>query len=582
MRHRQNITKDSSSAFLTRKNEKEKTQAVRSASLNHALANFIKKLQYKTGTIGHASYISFLCILQVRLHYVSKLFDLVLEHGPSIGYSYALWANIMEFINITLGAFSVYYLQSMFPCKVPWKNTDLPNKNKSDCSPFLALTYFRENVEQPTSDDAWNILLVGSANGKQVLAMILIWSVILAMSWCGYHSFHTKMTKIEIFILIVWCYVYLLILLDFKSYDISIEEMAHKLMILTNVLRHVLTPNVVCTTVWIAAINSSHSIPNTDAIIVYSFKIVTLSALIIWVPVLLKTTKKFYGTYGLHCLNITGFEVLFAMVPDILTRKPFPCITNILWFSTLLFHSFASALYTFTATVDSFADAFPKLKQFRGQFCLFTAISCLLINLFYTTNLSVVFMNVWIDFGNVIVTDVMVTLSITALVFMYSIQNITDDYHFAFGTPPFRLWIQLWKTLPFISLFHSVLGIYQHVTSKNVTRYNSVLLIVSSVISLMILMPIFAVLMFKYLVLLKQHNLSTILKPDPDWGYYIKSERKHRDHFNPQAEVRYKTNQLQCKHNCLLNSSNFKKLNELNELRLEKMFEEIYTDSGHT
>lgn len=61
--------------------------------------------------------------------------------------------------------------------------------------------------------------------------------------------------------------------------------------------------------------------------------------------------------------------------------------------------------------------------------------------------------------------------------------------------------------------------------------------------------------------------VSSIIRPEPGWGYYNILKRTARSHFNPQREVRYRTMKVKCKHNCLVNSKKLKRLNQTQNLK---------------
>ncbi|KAK4876811.1 hypothetical protein RN001_009317 [Aquatica leii] len=635
-----NTSKAASSVILTRKYEKEKLRNEHTATLNNFFLFLIKKLHYEKENIDYTSYIYFLILLQLRLHYISKMFNLTITIGATaflithtvftifvglptfmllmsmvrysrrgyirfwhcvpilqgLAYTFILWESACEIMNVTLSALSLLYTQYTIANRIPWTFCDFEDATKlcinvtiksfpkkfnngtASCLIFPALEYFRVVVQKRVSRS----LKLGSINGNLAMAVSILWSILLFFTVCGFRSFQNKIKKLQAFVFFVWLFVFLITVNNLSHYQTSLKQFhnAWNMKNMLDVLVFVLNQNTVTTMAWIATLYPSFSLPITDAIIVYSFKLITLSALIVWVPVLLKIIVYNYKTIDLTCLALTGFDIIFAVIPDIISRYPFPRTTSTLWFFGILLHGFLSPLYTLTATIDSLGDAFPSLYQYRGHVCVFICTICWLFNLLYVTRMGLVLMHTWMEYGNVILSEISISVTILALTFIYSIPKLVDDYHFAFGKPPFKLWIELWKIIPFITLFHMVLTVYKYTVSIKITKDNPAFVKWTTTVAFLMMLPIFVVILLKYLKLLKQHMVSFMIKPDADWGYYIESKRKERELFNPQTELRYKTSQLKCSHNCLVNSKNLKKLQELNECYVKRVFEENF-DTEH-
>lgn len=78
------------------------------------------------------------------------------------------------------------------------------------------------------------------------------------------------------------------------------------------------------------------------------------------------------------------------------------------------------------------------------------------------------------------------------------------------------------------------------------------------------------------------------MQPDPSWGLPSEKERILRKRYNPEKEIGYLTKKLQCRHNCLTNSTWHKRESYYQENRFASMYNEMHgqeikdEDSDHS
>lgn len=208
--------------------------------------------------------------------------------------------------------------------------------------------------------------------------------------------------------------------------------------------------------------------PNINALIVFGYKLIIYSVLILWVPILLQNIFENYEILNTNCFLISGilcktifcnltflfillgFEVLFAVVPDMLARLPLPQVWIFVWFLGLYIHCFCSCLYTCTSTVNSLIEVFPYLRVYRRYICCILCVICLAVGLPLLSSLNVIVVDSWIFYGYVIVNLTTLSIATCAIVFIYSITRLMDDYQFAYDMELDEFWVQSWKVSPFI------------------------------------------------------------------------------------------------------------------------------------
>lgn len=123
-----------------------------------------------------------------------------------------------------------------------------------------------------------------------------------------------------------------------------------------------------------------------------------------------------------------------------------------LWFIAVFIHAFSSVLYTYTGFVDSLTEAWPKLLIYRIHMCVLLCTLSIGINMLFVTRLSMVLFHTWTRYGMLVLRMIVLILVTFALTFIYSLTRLINDYHFAYGQPPTRFWVQSWKVTPFLVL----------------------------------------------------------------------------------------------------------------------------------
>lgn len=138
--------------------------------------------------------------------------------------------------------------------------------------------------------------------------------------------------------------------------------------------------------------------------------------------------------------KILGYEVLFAVVPDILSRVPLPQVIGPLWLLMVALWGIVSAVLIITAFVETLTDTFPKLNQYRLCTCSLVCIVAFILNIFTLHNNYFHFFTHWTQNGANFAILSLLAVYLVAL-FIYSLKNITNDYHFIYGMPLKPFWV---------------------------------------------------------------------------------------------------------------------------------------------
>lgn len=161
--------------------------------------------------------------------------------------------------------------------------------------------------------------------------------------------------------------------------------------------------------------------------------------------------------------------------------------------------------------------------------------------------------------------------------YVYTLQNIENDYHFIYGTPLKQFWILSIKAVSLIIISCFSLMIFKQFEMIPTTTDGYVELITYCVGGL-ILAPIPIYVLYIYVKYQTSSKKFFIINKTPNWGPPKPEQRQARKRFNPQREMHYKSDTARCKHNCLLNSNKIKdeieRLNENRQILMDTVDEE--------
>ncbi|GJQ74923.1 hypothetical protein Trydic_g9551 [Trypoxylus dichotomus] len=155
--------------------------------------------------------------------------------------------------------------------------------------------------------------------------------------------------------------------------------------------------NSMSSTLWLGSLKRHDYAPQGVLIAVICLKALAAIGLFCFTNRVIFNMMNIYGFEALHCMHITGYDLLMAFIPEALLRIHIGGVGALFWY-----------------------------------FCIFL--------------LS-------------ILPPILITMEITSsLVERY---RIVDDYNFTYGKPPARYWIIFWKYSPLIGLITLVFTIYK-------------------------------------------------------------------------------------------------------------------------
>lgn len=249
----------------------------------------------------------------------------------------------------------------------------------------------------------------------------------------------------------------------------------------------------------------------------------------------------------------------------------FPQIIAPLWLLLMAIWGILTTALVMTAFVDTITDNFAKLTQYRLCTCSLVCIVALSINILLLHNNYFLFFNNWSKNGLNIALLFLLAMYLIGI-YVYSLQNIENDYHFIYGTPLKPFWILSIKGASLLLLACFALLAFQKFTLfETKTDYYLDILTYSSVV--LILLPIPVYMVYQYTKYQTSKRRITLVNPATSWGPPRADQKQARKRFNPQREMHYKSDATRCKHNCLLmNSSRIKdEIERLNENRQKLM-----------
>lgn len=226
-----------------------------------------------------------------------------------------------------------------------------------------------------------------------------------------------------------------------------------------------------------------------------------------------------------------------------------------------------------TAVVETLTDTFPKLIQYRLCICFSVCGACLTVNIaLVNNNFLEIFLN-WSQNGMTYTLLLLIPAYLIGL-YVYSLKNIANDFHFTYGSPLRSFWIQSVKASTLVIIICLLLMIFQKFEFIK-TRTDTYLLSIMYGMMGAILGPIPGYMIYIFTMYQRKRKNIFLIHPSPSWGPPKTMQKYARKKFNPDREMHHKSEILHCKHNCLVNSAKIKdEIERLNENR-QKMIEVI-------
>ncbi|XP_046753114.1 sodium- and chloride-dependent glycine transporter 2-like [Diprion similis] len=105
----------------------------------------------------------------------------------------------------------------------------------------------------------------------------------------------------------------------------------------------------------------------------------------------------------------------------------------------------------FTATVNSFLEAFPSVKSYRPYLVSIVTLACFSVSLIFTTKVGGIFINDFLDFVGTLVTLLILAIMSSLILFSYSVTRLCDDIQFMYKFEPNLLMKAVFYLTPLIA-----------------------------------------------------------------------------------------------------------------------------------
>ncbi|XP_022903556.1 sodium- and chloride-dependent glycine transporter 1-like [Onthophagus taurus] len=288
-----------------------------------------------------------------------------------------------------------------------------------------------------------------------------------------------------------------------------------------------------------------------------------------------------YRFLDTRCLIAFGHDVMFSFVPDVLYRVRFGLVLTILWYLGIIVSNINVLVLTIIGMVSAITEKFKTLRRFRLLVFCGICGAGFLGSIYFCTNLGMNTIYIYRTYGDLYFTTAFMIVINLALMFVYSINRIMEDYTFTYGNPPKKFYVTSWQTFPLLAIFVFLFVVSYGQEPSQVYMTQGTLLW-SYIHTAIMLIPIFVQILTKCFKHLKYRTLKTVTKPGSSWGPGDALLRHARKYFYPQRDIRYRNTQLVCQHRCIYNSDKYfdehvKQITKMREI-IHKMGLEIRRD----
>ncbi|XP_025837614.1 sodium-dependent dopamine transporter-like [Agrilus planipennis] len=293
-------------------------------------------------------------------------------------------------------------------------------------------------------------------------------------------------------------------------------------------------------------------IPERDIMITYILRTIMLFCDIIILMTGLNSLEQNYELTDLRCAAFEPSAVMYAIIPDLISRWDGERVWLLIWFiSNTLFSTLASSV-TFSCIVISITRNFKIFKKLYNEVSVITCVICFSMNILFLQSNFMSWSFAWEHTGHLIVMCNIAFL-ICLVLQGYSLSKLQDDIHFCFKERASSFWCH---GLKLTSIFTSMFLVIYYAKGKE--PYVSHLeLHYFYIIAGLLLLPTVGIALLILLKYYCQGKLHTCFKTTKSWGPPIKKLRFARAKFESSKDTLSKL-RGGCGHNCLLRSSKLK------------------------
>ncbi|GJQ65104.1 hypothetical protein Trydic_g7251 [Trypoxylus dichotomus] len=498
-----------------------------------------------------------------------------------VAYAIVLTTTQHELINVTIAGMALNYLWSILSGSTyPWKDCQF-SRSVSDCYDKPVENYTVPCCKLGTencTDDLWSAGVFKYASYDYLISnqlrldhnpsrnigkgMPVIFTVYAAFIWLlvflslmiGIKKYHRIFTSLTITVGAIFFGPMLAIVVYngdqemFPGLSMNYSVFFNYTFLMA-VAKHSLHREMAGDIVTYSSLAAPGLSTGANTICIYALKMLCLLMVTMWISMAASLVSNYYRIADSSCLDTGGFTLLFAIIPDALTWRYMPRLSNLIYFTMLFSWSFFGTVYNFTSFQMALMEEYPRLITYKG---LVSGSICIIAASF----------NILIMQGNILTVtaalfgDAYTHAKITVIfctvigMFYYTLNRIENDYQFTYGQKLNVFWIH---GLKMAMLLLTIISIFFYVTkfTEGSIALSDMLVLGTSILPIVL----GALIIF---IRYKSGLKKTFANPDPRWGPMGFTNRISRSKFDPKRALRYKISSASCNHPCLLYSNSLR------------------------
>ncbi|XP_048509715.1 sodium- and chloride-dependent glycine transporter 2-like [Athalia rosae] len=404
---------------------------------------------------------------------------------------------------------------------------------------------------------------IGPINEKWIALSAIVWIVVCILTNRDFKSFKGVFAKMMYFLTLVSFLVVILqwtiqghsqkgslLMLDFSglfNYKIWVKALTHAIL-----MSHICEGTII----QLGSYGPENTMPDTDAFLVGSLAS-TLQFLGVYYVYSSYGSMSDYYAVDISCFIWPYEIVIMALIPTQFSPFPMARIWILGVFLMLVVKGIMEMTIIFTATVNSFLEAFPSAKAYRSYLVSVVTVSCFSVSLIFTTKVGEIFTHHFLDFVATFVALLILAIMSSLILFSYSITRLCDDIQFLHKFEPTVVMKAVYYLTPLVTTYYTLSNLADilSLSDEISTLYDGLrnlqpFLIISCVA---LVTPLLLTSVILYGIHVRTHTVAMLFHPTRLWGCPDEELNKARRLFNPRRELRYKARKP-CAHICLLDN----------------------------
>ncbi|KAI4468924.1 sodium/chloride dependent transporter [Holotrichia oblita] len=492
-----------------------------------------------------------------------------------VAYAVIIMTVVQEVSNATIACMFVDYFVATIPAKsTPWYNCNFVKGseeswcyaeapeggyNVSCCSDkygecsrtdsyksfnYSAYHYFKHHVM---------VFRTNSNNSMADLQTIIVinafWAIVLFVLLIGLKKVRVVMTVLNVIVLAALFVAVTIISLHANKYGMFAELKSNFDDVLNykfwvEVATYSLQRELAGDVITFSAMSSPGISTTVDTVCIYTMKFLFLSLLTVWTSIGLKIVQNFYKISDPRCLYVDGFTVMFGIFPELPALIGFPKTLLLTYLVVIIYWSFSVTVYTLNSLVGAVYEEYPRIVKFKFLVCGILCVGCCVFNLLVVhSNIEGLYEIFFTEHH--VEMKVILVFSTLLGIYLYSLNRLSNDYHFTYGQKLNTFWIYGVKIAMMLVVGLVLLRTFSH--AENITLWELVP-------TILMITPIIIGSMVTFLNY-QTGKRTTWISPDPLWGPPDMVHRRARHRFDPKRDLRYKSALQNCKHACLLRAT---------------------------